>query len=86
MLKSENNKFTDRLFPPGSASLYYSKEKGQQLKEIRWMRIEDLYTKKKHILYNRESNYKCCYNNGPLNLSKNMVIACNSLANSNRCL
>jgi len=39
-LKLENTKFTDRLFPPGSASLSFSKAKTAEFKEIKWMRIE----------------------------------------------
>ena len=53
MLKYENSKFTDRLFPPGSASLCYSKDKMGKLREVKWMRIEDVFKGKKLTIYNR---------------------------------
>jgi hypothetical protein len=51
MLKYENVKFVDNLFPPGAASLCYSKNKTGEFGNVRWMRLEDLFKSKKLVLY-----------------------------------
>jgi hypothetical protein len=42
-LSYQNRKFFDDTFPPGGASLFYSKGLMEKGKEIRWMRAEDIY-------------------------------------------
>jgi hypothetical protein len=42
-LSYQNKKFFDDMFPPGGASLFYSKSLTERGKEIRWMRAEDIY-------------------------------------------
>lgn len=40
------------MFPPGSASLFHSKVLTNARKDIRWMRVEDIYSGQKLVLYN----------------------------------
>ena len=40
MLKYENTKFIDKLFPPGEASLFYGKNRKKEFSNIKWMRVE----------------------------------------------
>lgn len=86
MLKYQNTKFFDKIFPPGGSSLCYSKGKIQEFKEVRWMRIEELFKGKKQVIYHKDSCNKCIFNGGPLGYGFNLAVACNALSNSNRCL
>lgn len=54
MLIHQNKKFFDDMFPPGSASLFHSKILTNTRKDIRWMRVDDVYRGHKLILYNHE--------------------------------
>ena len=52
ILQSQNKKYFDDMFPPGSASLFHSKTLTNARKDIRWMRVEDIYRGQKLVLYN----------------------------------
>ena len=51
LLEKNNKKFFDDVFPPGSASLFYSKNKGEQYKDIKWVRVDEVFRGKKFVLW-----------------------------------
>jgi hypothetical protein len=52
ILMHQNKKFFDDMFPPGTASLFHTKTLINSRKDIRWMRIDDVYRGHKLVLYN----------------------------------
>lgn len=51
ILTHQSKKFFDDMFPPGSASLFHSKSLTNSRKDIRWMRVQDVFRGKKLVLY-----------------------------------
>lgn len=52
-LASQNRKFFDDMFPPGTASLFYSKGLISTRKDIRWVRIEEVFKGGKMVLLSK---------------------------------
>lgn len=54
ILVYQGKKFFDDMFPPGGASLFHSKNLSNSKKEIRWMRVEEIFRSQKLLLYNHK--------------------------------
>ena len=50
-LVQTHKKYFDDLFPPGSASLFYSKTYLQTYKDIRWIRVDEVFPGRNIVLY-----------------------------------
>lgn len=84
MLTYQNKKFFDDSFPPGGASLFYSKSLTERGKEIRWMRTEEIYRGQRLTLYSHQDGG--VITKGEFGELSYMATCLNALGTSPRCL
>ena len=80
----ENKKYFDDLFPPGAASLFYTKTLLKEHKDIRWARIKDIYPGQKIVLYSHEDRNRIEIGSFPE--FSYMATCFNALGSSPQCL
>lgn len=72
------------MFPPGAASLFHTKTLINSRKDIRWMRVDEVYRGHKIVLFNHQDRNSIKIGEFPqLNY---MATSFNALGTSHRCL
>ena len=54
LIQADNKRYFDDLFPPGAASLFYSKGLQQEYKDVRWVRVKEIFPGQKIVLSSQE--------------------------------
>ena len=83
-LKAENKKYFDELFPPGSASLFYTKALMAEHKETKWMRADEVFPGQKILLWSHEDRNLVL--RGQFEKLGYMATAFNAIGSSARCI